>query len=69
MLTGSVEPTSRDSRWAAAKARMFGQEQSAAVHAIRDFLMRSVVEFVWITCDDNCDEQLRLLEFANVRLL
>jgi hypothetical protein len=69
MLAGLVEPATRDSQGAAAKVRMFGQAQSAEVYAIRHFLMRSVVEFGWITCDDNCDEQLRLLEFANVRLL
>ena len=68
MLTGSVEPTSRDSQWAAAKAWIFGQGQSAEADAIRDFLMRSVVESEWITCDDDCHEQLGLPEFANLRM-
>ncbi|HEV7252028.1 MAG TPA: FAD-dependent oxidoreductase [Mesorhizobium sp.] len=54
----------------AAKVRLFGQAHSAEAYAIRDFLMRSVVEFEWIelTCDDDCHEQLGLPELANVRL-
>jgi thioredoxin reductase (NADPH) len=70
MLTGLVEPTPRDSQGAAAKMRMFGQAQSAEVYTIRDFLMRSVVEFEWIelTCDDDCHEQLGLPELAKARL-
>jgi hypothetical protein len=46
------------------QAWMFGQGQSTEAYAIRDFLVRSVVEFEWITCDDDCDEQLGLPEFA-----
>jgi hypothetical protein len=68
MLTGLVEPTPRDSQGAAAKAWMFGQAQSAEAYSIRDFLMRNIVEFEWITSDDDCHEQLGLPEFANVRL-
>jgi hypothetical protein len=30
--------------------------------------MRNIVEFEWITSDDDCHEQLGLPEFANVRL-
>jgi hypothetical protein len=68
MLTGLVEPTPRESQWAAAKAWMFGQAQSAEAYSIRDFLMRNTVEFEWMTCDDDCHEQLGLPEFANIRL-
>jgi hypothetical protein len=68
MLTGLVEPTPRDSQGAAAKAWMFGQAQSAEAYAIRDFLMRNIVKFEWITCDDDCHEQLGLPEFANLRM-
>lgn len=55
---------------APAKVRLFGQTDSADAYAIRDFLMRSVVEFDWIelTCDDVCQRELGLAELANVRL-
>lgn len=52
------------------KVRLFGQTDSADAYSIRDFLMRSVVEFDWIelTCDDDCHNELGLPELANVRL-
>jgi thioredoxin reductase (NADPH) len=70
MLTGSVGALPRGSEDSAPKVRLFGQAESAEAYAIRDFLMRSVVEFEWIelTCDDDCHEQLGLPEIANVRL-
>ena len=52
------------------KVRLFGRTDNADAYAIRDFLMRSVVEFDWIelTCDDDCHKELGLPELANVRL-
>jgi thioredoxin reductase (NADPH) len=69
VLTGSIEALPRRFE-GAAKVRLFGQADSADAYAIRDFLMRSVVEFEWIelTCDDDCHEQLGLPELANIRL-
>jgi hypothetical protein len=67
MLTVSVERTSRASHGLPPRLG-FRQGQSAEAYEIRDFLMRSVVEFEWIACNDDCHEQLGLPEFANVRL-
>lgn len=52
------------------KVRLYGQTDSAAAYEIRDFLNRTVVEFDWIalTCDADCDRELKLPSLSNVRL-
>ncbi len=53
-----------------AKVRLLGQADSASAYAIRDFLVRSVVEYEWVqlTGDEDCLIHLGLPELANVRL-
>jgi thioredoxin reductase (NADPH) len=50
--------------------RLLGARDSAEAWEIRDFLKRSVVEFEWVelTCDDDCREELGLPQLDNVRL-
>ncbi len=52
------------------KVRLYGQPDSAAAYEIRDFLNRTVVEFDWIelTCDADCNRELKLPTLTNVRL-
>jgi thioredoxin reductase (NADPH) len=50
--------------------RLYGQPNSAEAYKIRDFLNRSVVEFDWVelTCDEDCHQQLGLATLADIRL-
>lgn len=50
--------------------RLFGNRDSAEAWEIRDFLKRSVVEFVWteLASDDDCRRELLLPDLKNVRL-
>jgi len=50
--------------------RLYGQPNSPEAYALRDFLNRSVVEFDWVelTCDADCDNELGLPSLENVRL-
>jgi thioredoxin reductase (NADPH) len=50
--------------------RLYGQVNSPEAYALRDFLNRSVVEFDWVelTCDADCHNELGLPSLENVRL-
>src|SRR5712691_8908076 len=52
------------------KMRLYGQVNSPEAYALRDFLNRSVVEFDWVelTCDADCHNELGLPSLENVRL-
>lgn len=52
------------------KVRLYGQPNSAEAYEIRDFLNRSVVEFDWVelTCDADCNRELKLPSPSDVRL-
>lgn len=52
------------------KVRVFGQLNSPEAYAIRDFLSRSIVEFDWVelTCDADCEQELGLPSLENARL-
>ncbi len=65
-----TEPKNPDARGQQKKVRLYGQPDSAEAYEIRDFLNRTVVEFDWIalTCDADCAQELRLPSLSNVRL-
>lgn len=50
--------------------KLYGQPDSPVAYEIRDFLSRSVVEFIWIelTCDEDCQSQLGLPILSDLRL-
>ncbi len=50
--------------------KLYGQPNSPAAYEIRDFLSRSVVEFIWVelTCDEDCQSQLGLPVLSELRL-
>jgi thioredoxin reductase (NADPH) len=52
------------------KVRLYDRPDSAAAYEIRDFLSRSVVEFDWVelTCDADCDRELKLPSLSHIRL-
>jgi thioredoxin reductase (NADPH) len=65
--SASQNPTSSSQ---SKKMRLYGQPNSPEAYALRDFLNRSVVEFDWVelTCDADCDNELGLPSLENVRL-
>lgn len=70
MVVESIDDSRRLLDGSSGKVRLLGQADNAAAYAIRDFLMRSVVEYEWVelTSDEDCLAQLGLPELANVRL-